>query len=285
MRENKKIGSISRFNAPKIWSNVSIKSPSNNFNSCPHDVDFCQGDLGNLVKDKKSPEYLQIQHQEDSCRLFLTAIKHSIPFFEKNMTENNDFDVKGSGCKRNFSLSLIAMDSLRQYHFAERLGVDLSKYKDQTAAVIINDKVVFSVVFSKCNFQIFKMETHHVMKGPVTGHQVRLFIHNFTSETLDRSALSKIDEVTSYGRHFGVLELTGEDFMSNIKQPKAVLVFYYSKQCAFCSGISHVFLETAKILTNVTDVKFARVNGDVVLLPWEYTMESYPTILFFPANR
>jgi hypothetical protein len=30
---------------------------------------------------------------------------------------------------------------------------------------------------------------------------------------------------------------------------------------------------------------FARIDGDANLLPWEYTMESYPTILFIPANR
>lgn len=49
--------------------------------------------------------------------------------------------VSGLSCKTNTSLSLLAMDSLLHYHFAQRLGIDLSKNIDKSAAVIINDKV------------------------------------------------------------------------------------------------------------------------------------------------
>lgn len=46
-----------------------------------------------------------------------------------------------------------------------------------------------------------------------------------------------------------------------------------------------MFLTAAKLLFGVENMVFARIDGDANLLPWEYTMESYPTILFIPANR
>ena len=60
-------------------------------------------------------------------------------------------------------------------------------------------------------------------------------------------------------------------------------MFYYSKQCSFCNGIGYMFLTVAKLLVGVDDIIFARIDGESNLLPWEYTMESYPTILFLPA--
>lgn len=53
----------------------------------------------------------------------------------------NIFNISGLACKTNASLSLIAVDSLMYHYFAERLGINISKRKDKTFAVIINDKV------------------------------------------------------------------------------------------------------------------------------------------------
>lgn len=47
---------------------------------------------------------------------------------------------------RNSSLKFVAVDSLRYYHLAERLGVDLSNSFDKTGVVIINEKVYDSSV-------------------------------------------------------------------------------------------------------------------------------------------
>lgn len=63
------------------------------------------------------------------------------------------------------------------------------------------------------------------------------------------------------------------------------MVFFYTKQCAFCSGFSYVFLTLARKLRYVDNIIFARIDGEENILPWEYTMETYPTILLFPAQR
>lgn len=46
-----------------------------------------------------------------------------------------------------------------------------------------------------------------------------------------------------------------------------------------------MFLTVSRLLSPVKDIDFARIDGDANLLPWEYTMESYPTILFFPSIK
>lgn len=56
-------------------------------------------------------------------------------------TVQDNTDLYGAACKTNASLTLIALDSMLFYHFAERLGIDLLKCPDKTAAVILNEKV------------------------------------------------------------------------------------------------------------------------------------------------
>lgn len=60
---------------------------------------------------------------------------------------------------------------------------------------------------------------------------------------------------------------------------------YYSKQCSHCNGISYIFLTLARKLSLVDNLQFARIDGDTNILPWEYTMEEFPTILFVPTNQ
>lgn len=60
---------------------------------------------------------------------------------------------------------------------------------------------------------------------------------------------------------------------------------YHSPYCAFCSAVSYVFLTVAHYLSKMDHLKFVRIDGDNNDLPWEYTMNRYPSILFFPAKR
>jgi hypothetical protein len=52
-----------------------------------------------------------------------------------------------------------------------------------------------------------------------------------------------------------------------------------------CGSASLVFLTVANLFRNTANIRFVRVDGENNDLPWQYAMESYPTILFFPANR
>lgn len=44
-------------------------------------------------------------------------------------------------------------------------------------------------------------------------------------------------------------------------------------------------LMVAKMLKEMPTIEFVRIDGDKNDLPWQYTMESFPTLLIFPAGR
>ncbi|KAH7640224.1 disulfide isomerase-like protein [Dermatophagoides farinae] len=66
---------------------------------------------------------------------------------------------------------------------------------------------------------------------------------------------------------------------------KDIVVMYYAPWCGFCSSIAHVYLDVARIFDFSDDIIFSRINGDSNDLPWEYTVDRYPTIIFFPARK
>lgn len=238
--------------------------------------------------DPRLPINLKRLWEKEKCRIANIAQSIFPTVFSDSVTDSQKFNkrhtnISGLACKTNASLTLIAVDSLKYYHFAERLGIDLSTRKDKTVAVIINEK----------------METHHIMQEPLNDKTLREFIFNFTVSNLPR-AFTSLNSIKQKHTHVYpsqincrvnksepcLLELNTETFLPTVmQQDKAVMVLYYSKQCSFCNGISYTFLRAAKILSSISSVWFTRIDGDLNALPWEFTMDSYPTIIFFPARR
>lgn len=60
---------------------------------------------------------------------------------------------------------------------------------------------------------------------------------------------------------------------------------HHSPYCGFCSAVSYVYLTVAHYLSNMNHMIFVRIDGDNNDLPWEYSMNRFPSILFFPAKR
>lgn len=110
---------------------------------------------------------------KEICRNFLFAEKYHPAIFEEKSTRGNTIvDVNGLACKSNKTIAFVAMDSLLHYPFAEKLGIDLSKYRHKTTAVIIEDKVsgLFFFIF-KFNILFFNSRWNHITfwKGLLTG--------------------------------------------------------------------------------------------------------------------
>ncbi|GJQ80005.1 hypothetical protein Trydic_g9478 [Trypoxylus dichotomus] len=234
------------------------------------------------LNDAKLPKNLQKIRKQNKCRLKAIAEKYSPQLFSNSIvTEQNiKVDITGLACQVNRSLSMIAMDSLKYHHFANSLSIDILNRKHKTALAIIDEK----------------MESHYVLNGVVTDTSMREFIHNFSQNKLKRAlltSLKKYNYTHTYASNvksqvpktniLKIVELDSATFLPTVmKKNKAVVVFYHSKQCSFCNGISYAFLTTAKIFLSVTNLLFARIDGELNTLPWQYTMESYPMILFFP---
>lgn len=92
--------------------------------------------------DERSPSNLLKLWRRNKCREFVFAETIQPAIFEKkNENERNDHNISGLACRTNKSLTFVAMDSLLFYHFAERLGIDVTNSKDKSAVAIINEKV------------------------------------------------------------------------------------------------------------------------------------------------
>lgn len=63
--------------------------------------------------------------------------------------------IDGLACEKNFTLHILAVDSVRNHHFAEFLGLDIVNKKDMTAAVILDTKVsLLHLCYQHCIYLI-----------------------------------------------------------------------------------------------------------------------------------
>ncbi|XP_050300516.1 thioredoxin domain-containing protein 11 isoform X2 [Anthonomus grandis grandis] len=231
-------------------------------------------------KDPKSMENLKKRQKYENCKTFLAAQKvYPEVFVPDDPVDSEDINVSDFACSNN-SVKFIVMDSLRYYVFAERLGVNLFNRKDMSAVVIVDEQA----------------ESHYIMDTPITSRNVKLFLQKYNESALIRSKKSIVDTPAKNTPAYNFVaindtsvinldELNSKNFLDVVLDNRnAVVVLYYSKQCSFCNGISYTFLTLARKLSYVDNIRFTRIDGDENILPWEYTMEEYPSILFFPVN-
>ncbi|XP_017782736.1 PREDICTED: thioredoxin domain-containing protein 11 [Nicrophorus vespilloides] len=214
------------------------------------------------------------------CKIIRLANYYRKPLYTDHENTVRYFH-KYNTCSGNRSLAFRAMNSMRYFHFAQRLGVDTEKAPNKTVMVILNEK----------------NEAHYSYLGKVTTESIIQFIANFTGTGINRASFSSSSsfEYTHVYKVYSpeclkpnvicIEELYSENYLSTINEVgKNVIVFYYSKHCAMCSGVAHHYITAAKILASLKHkIKFTRIDGDLNSLPWEYTMETYPTIILFPS--
>lgn len=83
--------------------------------------------------------------ERDKCKTYHFAneyIKLPFPKLVKNYSSDA---IDGMACVNNKTLSIIAMDSLLHYQFAEGLGINILDVKDRTAVVIIDKRVIILI--------------------------------------------------------------------------------------------------------------------------------------------
>ena len=194
----------------------------------------------------------------------------------------------GLGCQQNGTLRFLAMDSVLFPAFAESAGMNVSLVTHKTLAFIIDQK----------NENIFLL--HHDLprtaseaQNLITKKEVYEFIRNFTTGSLTRylrvhgGDISASDQCLPGKRDVVcVPELTSDTFDSVVMQNgKDVVVFYYTPWCGFCTSIAHVYLSVARFFAGVKEIVFTRINMQRGDLPTKYSVDRFPTIIFFPAHR
>lgn len=96
-----------------------------------------------LEDDPLSPENLIQNNVKHFCKLMKFAQEFSPTIVPSVLDEerHNLTQINGLSCANNFSLYMIAIDSVHNHHFAESLGIDVFSKKDKTAVVILDSQV------------------------------------------------------------------------------------------------------------------------------------------------
>ncbi|KAK3089612.1 hypothetical protein FSP39_005028 [Pinctada imbricata] len=118
--------------------------------------------------------------------------------------------------------------------------------------------------------------------------RISSFMMNFTQSALPHhystESLSSVCDTQVPG--VCIKDLTSQTFHSVVmQQDKNVVLLIHSTWCGFCAALYHTYIALAKYFKNAQDIVFTRINGDRNDLPWEFTVDQYPAIIVFPAQR
>lgn len=238
------------------------------------------------IYDERSAVALLTATAKERCQQWQWAQRvHRQSLPKSNFVSDTPSNFHGLACRTNQSLSLLAMDALQFHQFAEGLGLDVLSFPDQTAVVIFNAE----------------LESTYVLSGPVNYDSLVDFMVNYTGGLLDRNLRNsprqwstslnkyqdfKMENCSNVVSEMCIQELTSSNFEKYVMAANEnVVLLYHSPYCAFCHSASHIYLTVARYFRFYTSLKFYRIDGENNDLPWEFTMDRYPTLLFFPAFR
>ncbi|GAB1602311.1 thioredoxin domain-containing protein 11-like isoform X1 [Argonauta hians] len=205
-------------------------------------------------------------------------------------------NFSGLSCRTNKTVRFYAIDLINHSVFAERLGLNTTKLfeTNQPAAVIVDledEKNYFlQKPFSKASIAEFVLNytEGRLQRQMRTAHAAG----NIAPEKVSQEPHQPIPEPLSAGtgsqepNNFYITEVTANTFHQIVlNTSKDVLLLYYAPWCGFCASFAHIYLSLAKYFRAATSLLFARINGENEDLPWEYTADTYPTLLFFPSGR
>ncbi|CAB3224200.1 unnamed protein product [Arctia plantaginis] len=236
--------------------------------------------------DLLSAENLIQEDVKQYCRTMKFAYENGPPIYPGSAKDerHNIKHLQGLSCAHNFSLHIIAVDSMRNHHFAESLGIDISRKKDMTAVVILDSK----------------HESQYILSEDYNAKSLREFIYNFTSKKLKRSLRTHVNDAahTHYFGSKGALEKMGIDadsvhiadlttrmFRKIVRTPGTMTIVCV---CGGACGAltSRALVEAQRLLAACgLRLRLARLDALRHDLPWHYTVQHYPTLLVFTPHR
>ncbi|XP_041978251.1 thioredoxin domain-containing protein 11 [Aricia agestis] len=233
-----------------------------------------------LEDDPLSAENLVRGHIRHYCKLMHYAYKLTPTVYPAKVKSGNITHLDGLSCATNSSLYFIALDSVRNYHFAEALGVDIKNKKDMTAVIILDSK----------------QESQYVLSKEYSAQSVREFIYNFTRSNLKRSLRTHVQDA-KHTHYFGssgnaditgnltvIQDLTTRTFRKFIRTPGTL------KLLGVCGGacgahVTRALVSAARLLRSCgVAAAPARLDAARHDLPWAYTSSVYPVLHVFPAD-
>ncbi|KAL5281311.1 TXNDC11 family protein [Megaselia abdita] len=244
------------------------KSIENNSTVLPLNERKCSNEPVQRNKvDKSSPEELLKKKHEKQCKYFFESRK----YMTKLKIQEYDIPVnRQSFCFSNITLSFHVLDSLENYEFIRKIIPNLNSTTTESKVFIIDSDNERSFAQHKEPTFINYME----------------FINDFYSKTLKRlQRTTNIDDKRKVP-FISFKELTSHSFKEIInREHENSLVMFYSPECALCNIMSRSLLQIQAVLKDMSNINFYRIDSENNDFNWEYTMETYPTLLFLPKNK
>lgn len=276
---------------------ANTNSDDDNFYLTNHN-NIYHSEIDNLFHDERI--YHMIKGFDDKfCSRLALGLKYSDFTFPDSgegspniFTKNWREGFTGLACKTNRKVKFVAIDSILYSNFAESLGLQILNETHATIALIIesNHKTFYLLdhhASSVCcnSLTINKAAIYEVLKN-YAHNQLLPYQASSNGETISSSQECLKQQQTSKDKVICVPEISSFNFQQIIFSPgKDVILFYYTPWCNYCSSIGHIYLIVAKFFHSTNQVIFTRINADANELPFEYTVDRFPSILIFPSIR
>lgn len=239
--------------------------------------------------DDRSPESVEKYNFRRKCEILrLAERKSEILFMDDDDTASLEL-VSGLACKTNRTFTLIAIDSISFHTFAERLGIDILDVENKTSAIIMDqenestfllDEPVNLNSLTRFLFRYHRgalkrfLRTNSVQYKHTHFFDISEFLNVKKHERVEKKHVksSKICNVDTAKRkiyNVVIQEINSEDFEGAVlNSNKTAVVLFFSANCAFCSMMTHSVLTVTRVLEDVPDIEFFRIDGDKNDLAW-----------------
>lgn len=172
----------------------------------------------------------------------------------------------GLGCRTNSTVNFVALDG-RHAEFAP--------------PGLLSDGLPTAVIYAA------KEQAQYLIRGPVTAPTLKKLVVDFTDRILDRHLNSVGPDLIKVDRNHGLIaELSSQAFQQlMLDTTHDAVVLFYASWCGFCKSIYHHFFAAAKFFKGFKGLLFARIDAYRNDLPWEFTVQQYPTVMFFSRKK
>ncbi|KAI9550768.1 hypothetical protein GHT06_004553 [Daphnia sinensis] len=193
--------------------------------------------------------------------------------------------LEGLGCRTNRTLNFFVIDSHQYPNLLTNLGFSSKRIHQSNNIVFVVDP---------------KAESYYVMTLPLTRQNLQNFVINYTENRLRRFHRSRQEkQKTKKYCHAGrvcIEEISADDFAKIVLDPlHDAVVLFKKKGCVFCEIGVRFLLKLSQMFSSPTSsflkrnhvrqIKFVTIDAEENVLPWQHTVDKFPTIIFYPAHR
>lgn len=130
----------------------------------------------------------------------------------------------------------------------------------------------------------------------MTKLNLQQLIVNYTENNLRRFCRSQVTSKQCSPGRVCIQEVSAENFESVVlDQSYDTIVFYRKSGCVFCEVGARAFLKLSQMFSKSDnfpsdiednhEIRFVTIDAEKNDLPWQYTVDKYPSIIFYPAHR